>query len=97
MANAIDREQAVNGIGRNRLRTYRLIKRTYKTEQYCVTRLPPKHRSAFAKFRCRVAPIRIETGRYEGLELKKIVFAQSVKMISRMRFMLFYIVQYILI
>ena len=25
------------------------------------------HRSAFAKFRCGVAPIRLETGRYEGL------------------------------
>ena len=88
--NAIDKEQAVNGTGRNKLRTYRLIKRTYKTEPYCLTRLPPKHRSAFAKFRCGVAPIRIETGRYEGLELK-IVFAQSVKMISRMRLILFYI------
>ena len=31
-------------------------------------RLPLKHRSAFAKFRCGVAPIRIETGRYEGLD-----------------------------
>ena len=28
-----------------------------------------KHRSAFAKFRCGVAPIRIETGRYEGLDV----------------------------
>ena len=29
-----------------------------------------KHRLAFAKFRCGVASTRIETGRYEGLELK---------------------------
>ncbi len=29
-----------------------------------------KYRSAFAKFRYGVAPIRIETGRYEGLEEK---------------------------
>ena len=29
--NAIDKEQAVNGIGRNKLKTYRLIKRTCKT------------------------------------------------------------------
>ena len=28
------------------------------------------HRFALAKFRCGVAPIRIETGRYEGLDLK---------------------------
>ena len=38
--NAIDKEQAVNGIGRNKLRTCRLFKRTYKTEQYCLTRSP---------------------------------------------------------
>ena len=29
--------------------------------------LPPRHRSAFCKFRLGVAPILIETGRYEGL------------------------------
>ena len=29
--------------------------------------LPVRHRAAFSKFRCGVAPIRIETGRYEGL------------------------------
>ena len=29
--------------------------------------LPLRHRSAFSKFRLGVAPIRIETGRYEGL------------------------------
>ena len=29
--------------------------------------LPQSHRSAFSKFRIGVAPIRVETGRYEGL------------------------------
>ena len=29
--------------------------------------LPPRHRADFSKFRCGVAPLRIETGRYEGL------------------------------
>ena len=28
-----------------------------------------KHGSAFSKFRCGEAPIRIETGRYEGLDI----------------------------
>ena len=28
--------------------------------------MPLRHRSAFAKFRCGVAPLRIETGRYEN-------------------------------
>ena len=33
--------------------------------------LPLKHRSSFAMFRCGVAPIRIETGRYEGLSIEE--------------------------
>ena len=65
----IDNQQGVTGTGRNKLRTYRLMKREFKTEDYCVLRLPLQHRSSFAKFCCGVAPIRIETGRYEGLEL----------------------------
>ena len=36
-------------------------------EKYCLLIMPPKHRSALSKFRCGVAPIRIETGRYENL------------------------------
>ena len=47
------------------------MKRTYETEQYCFSRLTPKHRSAFATFRCGVAPVRIKTDRYEGLELNR--------------------------
>ena len=42
------------------------MKREYKTEDYWLLRLPLKQRFAFAKFRCGVAPIRIETWRYEG-------------------------------
>ena len=52
--------------GRNKLRTYCLFKSIYETEAYCKTILPLRHRSAFAKFRCGVAPLRIETGRYEN-------------------------------
>ena len=59
-------EQLVTGSGRNKLRTYRLMKRTYETEQYCLSRLQGRHRSAFAKFRCGLTPVRVEMGRYEG-------------------------------
>ena len=52
--------------GRNKLRTYCLFKSIYETEAYCKIMLPIRHRSAFAKFRCGVAPLRIETGRYEN-------------------------------
>ena len=48
-------------------RTYRLFKQTYDVEKYCLLILPPCHRSAFCKFRCGVAPTRIETARNENM------------------------------
>ena len=64
---SINRTNAIHGNGRNKLRTYRLFKTDYEVENYCKIRLPIAHRSAYAKFRCGVAPLKIETGRYEGL------------------------------
>ena len=64
---SINRITSVNGTGRNKLRTYKLFKSEYGSEQYCKIILPLKHRSAFAKFRCGVAPLRLETGRYENI------------------------------
>ena len=48
----------------NKLRTYRTFKHDYITEPYVCIITQNKYRSAYAKFRCGVAPIRIETGRY---------------------------------
>ena len=48
-----------------KLRTYALFKSSFCTESYLKQNLPLRHRSAFAKFRCGVAPSKIETGRYE--------------------------------
>ena len=62
----LNRETAIRGRGRNKLRTYRPFKKKYCTEY--MGRIPAKHRSALSKFRCGVAPLRLETGRYEGLE-----------------------------
>lgn len=64
----LDRQTSVSGSGRNKLRTYRLFKTEYKTEPYLNCVMSKAHRSAYAKFRCGVAPIRLETGRYERLE-----------------------------
>ena len=76
----INRTNAVSGRGRNKLRTYRTFKQTYDVEKYCLIILPPSHRSAFCKFRCGVAPIRIETGRYENLseEDRKCPFCRNI-------------------
>ena len=50
--------------GGNKLRTYRKIKQQYTTQPYVNIIIAKKHRSAYAKFRCGVAPIKIETCRY---------------------------------
>jgi hypothetical protein len=56
--------------GRNKLISYRFFKQGYETEMYVSTsNIPAKHRSALAKFRFSVAPIRLETGRYENMSV----------------------------
>ena len=52
--------------GQSKLRTYRIFKSEYQSESYITANLPVHHRSALAKFKCGVAPIRIELGRYES-------------------------------
>jgi hypothetical protein len=49
----------------------KLFKNSFETEIYCKIALPFSHRSAFAKFRCGVAPLRIETGRFENLRIEE--------------------------
>ena len=56
--------------GQSKLRSYRLYKSEYQSEKYLTVNLPVHHRSDSAKFRCGVAPIRIETGRYERIALE---------------------------
>jgi ssDNA-specific exonuclease RecJ len=43
-----------------------LFKEVFETEMYLSKNIPSRYRSAFAKFRCGVAPLRIETDRYEN-------------------------------
>ena len=62
---------SVEARGLNKLRTYRTFKQDFVTEQYVFRPMPRSHRSALARFRCGVAPIRIETGRYERLPLEE--------------------------
>ena len=50
----------------NKLRTYKLLKEVFETEMYLSKNIPSRYRSAFAKIRCGVAPLRIETCRYES-------------------------------
>jgi hypothetical protein len=51
-------------VGSNKLRTYCTFKTTSITEKYLKVPMQFKQRSALAKFRCGVAPLHIETGRY---------------------------------
>ncbi len=56
--------------GHNKFRIYKKNKTMLSVEHYVRNIMSKKYRSAFAKFRRGVAPIRIETGRYEGMEEK---------------------------
>ena len=66
--NDVTRLEARRGNGRNKLRTYKLFKTAYEEENYVKIIMQRNHRSAFAKFRMGIAPLRIETGRYERLK-----------------------------
>ena len=65
--------QTVNrGAGLNKLRTYNKFKQVFEVEPYVLeSNMSRGRRSALAKFRCGVAPIRLETGRYENLSVEQ--------------------------
>ena len=50
--------------GGNKLSTYKTFKHAFMIELYVCIVTQKKYRSAYAKFSCGVAPIKIETGRY---------------------------------
>ena len=54
-----------------KLRTYKLFKSEFHVEPYLLVNMPKCHRAAFAKFRCGVAPLAIETGRYLNLHVNQ--------------------------
>ncbi len=61
----LQRVQARRGAGLNKLRTYRNFKAVFQTEDYVKLVDVRAQRRALAQFRLGVAPIRLETGRYE--------------------------------
>ena len=67
---SVDQEYSRTGKGKNKLRTYASFKTSLGTEAYVINTLSRSERSALAKFRCGVAPLRVETGRFEGIPEK---------------------------
>ena len=63
---------------RSKLRTYRLFKNEFGEENYLLNIIPGKYRSAYAKFRSGTAPLKIETGRYEGLLVENRICYNSI-------------------
>ena len=61
--NNLEREEAIRGNGKNKLGTYWIFKSNYFTENYLHIK-SPRLCSAMANFRCGIAPIFIEIGRY---------------------------------
>ena len=58
-------------IRENQLNGLEVFKNIFQTEFYVENIMTRSHRSALAKFRCGVAPIRLETGRYEKLPVNE--------------------------
>ena len=61
-------EENVNNM--DKLRTYANFKWSFGVEKYVKTLLSKSHRSFLAQFRCGILPIRIETGRFQGLHIR---------------------------
>ena len=57
--------------GSNKLRTYRRFKHDFKTEMYLKKPMSLNVKRSFASLRCGNSPLRIETGRYEGLAVEE--------------------------
>lgn len=49
-----------------KLRTYRLLKQNFSTENYLLMNIPKNQRSALAQLRCGILPLRVETGRFRN-------------------------------
>ena len=67
----INKEGSKSKKGKNKLRTYNTFKSKFVSEPYVYMIMPKGDRSAYAQFRCGTAPIKIETGRYEGLPVEQ--------------------------
>ena len=65
--NKVSSDQGARPSQANKLRTFNKFKFDYGAEYYVKSVLSRNNRSAIAKFRCGVAPLRIETGRFERL------------------------------
>ena len=57
--------------GKPKLRTYVKFKQDMNTEFYATCLLPKYQRSVFAKLRCGILPLKIETGRYNSTALEE--------------------------
>ena len=67
----------------NKLRKYKLFKLNYETEPYVKTPiLSRSQRSALAKFRCGVAPLEIETGRYSQTPICERICFNCTKLVE---------------
>ena len=69
----LNRTSSRRGTGGNKLRTYRQIKVIFvlKLIISCLDKLSRKHRGSLAKFRSGTAPIKVETDRYQYLDLSE--------------------------
>ena len=66
----LQRPTRKTGPGGIKLRLYRTFKTHFETEPYVKSSMSKQHRCALARMRCEVAPLKLETGRYENIPLE---------------------------
>ena len=66
----VQSEHSKHGKGKNKLRTYSKFKDVCATEHYVKIIKDKRSRSALAKFRCGVAPLELERGRYKNVKVE---------------------------
>ncbi len=54
----------------DKLRTYVTFKQEYGTEQCVKVVTNRQHRAALSQFRCDVLPLKVETGRFQGIPIE---------------------------
>jgi hypothetical protein len=80
--NSLQTDTSISGRGGNKLRTCKLFISRFETEKHCKIPLPSKHRCYIAKFRCGVAPLRIQTVRFEKLEVQQRVCNECTNVVG---------------
>ena len=68
---SMNREEAQHGVGKHKLGSFNTFKTTFEAEAYVRANLPRWQSRVPAQLRAGVAPLALETGRYQGMAVQE--------------------------